>query len=48
MCLDGRELDVLKVSTLGQEIDTRLRMNQLPLYKQDKLLREREGIEGPV
>ena len=37
--------DVLKVSPLSQEIDNSLRMKQLSLYKADKRLREREGIE---
>ena len=37
--------DVLKVSPLSQEIDNSLRKKQLSLYKGDKRLREREGIE---
>ena len=37
--------DVLKVSHLSQEIDNSLRKKKLSLYKADKRLREREGIE---
>ena len=48
--VEGREnkfnlSDVLKVSPLSQEIDNSLRKKQLSLFKQDKRLREREGIE---
>ena len=48
--VEGREnkfnlSDVLKVSPLSQEIDNSLRKKQLSLYKQDKRLRERKGIE---
>ena len=37
--------DVLKVNPPSQEIDNSLRRKQLSLYKADKRLREREGIE---
>jgi len=37
--------DVLKVSPLTKEIDNSLRLKQLDLYKADKRIREREGIE---
>ncbi|KAI3655863.1 hypothetical protein MP638_001792, partial [Amoeboaphelidium occidentale] len=38
--------DVLKVSPLTKEIDNSLRLKQLDLYKADKRIREREGIEA--
>ena len=38
-------IEVLKVSPLGQEIDNSLRKKQLSLFKADKRIREREGIE---
>ncbi|KAI3656565.1 hypothetical protein MP638_000551 [Amoeboaphelidium occidentale] len=37
--------DVLKVSPLSKKIDNSLRLKQLDLYKADKRIREREGIE---
>jgi hypothetical protein len=37
--------DVLKVSPLTKEIDNSLRLKQLDLYKADKRIREREGID---
>jgi hypothetical protein len=37
--------EVLKVSPSSQEIDNSLRKKQLSLFKEDKRLREREGIE---
>jgi Integrase core domain len=37
--------DVLKVPPLTKEIDNSLRLKQLDLYKADKRIREREGIE---
>ena len=39
-------IEVLKVSSMSQEIDNSLRKNQLSLFKADKRIREREGIEG--
>ena len=38
-------IEVLKVSPLSQEIDNSLRKKQLSLFKADKRIREREGIE---
>jgi hypothetical protein len=38
-------VEVLKVSALSREIDNSLRMKQLSLFKADKRIREREGIE---
>ena len=38
-------VEVLKVSPLSQEIDNSLRKKQLGLFKADKRIREREGIE---
>jgi len=37
--------EVLKVSSLSQDIDNSLRQNQLDIYRADKRIREREGIE---
>ena len=37
--------EVLKVPQSSQEIDNSLRKNQLSLFKADKRLRERDGIE---
>ncbi len=37
--------EVLKVSPLSQNIDNSLRQKQLGIFKVDKRLREREGIE---
>ena len=37
--------EILKVPQSSQEIDNSLRKNQLSLFKQDKRLGEREGIE---
>ena len=37
--------DVLKVPPLSKEIDNSMRKKQLLLFKADKRLREREGIE---
>jgi hypothetical protein len=38
-------VEVLKVSALSREIDNSLRKKQLSLFKADKRIREREGIE---
>ena len=38
-------IKVLKVSPLSQEVDNSLRKKQLSLFKADKRIREREGIE---
>ena len=37
--------EVLKVSPLSQNIDNSLRQKQLGIFRVDKRLREREGIE---
>jgi hypothetical protein len=37
--------DVLKVSPLSKDIDNSLRLKQLDLYRADKRIREREGLE---
>jgi hypothetical protein len=37
--------EVLKVSPLSQHIDNSLRQKQLDIYRADKRIREREGIE---
>jgi hypothetical protein len=37
--------EVLKVSPLSQDIDNSLRQKQLDIYRADKRIREREGIE---
>ena len=37
--------DVLKVSPLSKNIDNSLRLKQLDLYRADKRIREREGLE---
>ncbi len=37
--------EVLTVSPLSQDIDNSLRQKQLDIYKADKRIREREGIE---
>ena len=37
--------EVLKVSSLSQDIDNSLRQKQLDIYRTDKRIREREGIE---
>ena len=37
--------EVLKVSPLSQDIDNTLRQKQLDIYRTDKRIREREGIE---
>jgi hypothetical protein len=37
--------EVLKVSPLSQDIDNSLRQKQLDIYRADKRMREREGIE---
>ena len=36
---------MLKVSPLSQDIDNSLRQKQLDIYRADKRIREREGIE---
>jgi hypothetical protein len=38
-------IEVLKVSPMSQEIDNSLRKKPLSLFKADKRIREREGIE---
>jgi hypothetical protein len=38
--------EVLKVSPLSQDIDNSLRQKQLDIYRADKRIREREGIEA--
>ena len=38
-------VEVLKVSPLSKEIDNSLRKKQLDLFKDDKRIRELEGIE---
>ena len=38
-------IEVLKVFPLSQEIDNSLRKKKLSLFKADKRIREREGIE---
>ena len=38
-------VESLKVSALSREIDNNLRKKQLSLFKADKRIREREGIE---
>lgn len=38
-------VEILKVSPLSKEIDNSLRRKQLSLFKADKRIREREGIE---
>ena len=50
MRVQGKEynynfIEVLKVSSLSQEIDNSLRKKQLSMFKADKRIREREGIE---
>ena len=37
--------EVLKVSPLNQDIDNSLRQKQLDIYRADKRIREREGID---
>jgi hypothetical protein len=38
-------VEILKVSPLSKEIDNSLRKKQLSLFKADKRILEREGIE---
>ena len=38
-------MEVLKVLSTSQEIDNSLRKKQLSMFKADKRIREREGIE---
>jgi hypothetical protein len=50
VCVEGKHqkfnlFEVLKVSPLSQDIDNSLMQKQLDIYRADKCIREREGIE---